>query len=115
MSKQRIRSIVLGLPVIALCAALTLPVLAAPPSGPVMPGFLARIWSSLTELITGSAPSADVPELPELRRVSAKAGGRFDPLGSSQSLLDPSTSDSQLLSFSPTLVPEDESGGTTVP
>lgn len=110
------RPIRLALPVIALCGLLTVPVLAAPPSGPVAPGFLAQIWHSVVELVSGPAPPPpDEPGTSELHRMAGKSGGRFDPVGYSQELQDPTTSDGDSLSFSSPVAPEDQAGGTPEP
>jgi hypothetical protein len=115
MSKQSLRSIVLGIPVVALCAVLTLPVLAAPPTTPAAPGFLARIWQSIEALISGPAPPPDNSGSSELRRVAGHAGRRYDPVGSSVELVDPTSTDQALTSVSPAAVPGDETDGTSVP
>lgn len=115
MFTQWSRPIRLALPVIALCGLLSVPVLAAPPSGPVAPGFLARIWHSVVEVVFGPAPPPDEPGLSELRRTAAEAGGRFDPVGYSEGLQDPTTSDGESLSFWSPVAPEDEVGDTSEP
>jgi len=115
MFTQWSRPIRLALPVIALCGLLTVPVFAAPPSGPVAPGFLAQIWHSVVELVFGPAPPPDDPGPSELRRVAGKAGRGFVPDGYSVELLDPTSSEEDSQSFSTMGVPEDNSDGTSVP
>lgn len=115
MSKHKIRSIVVGLSVVALCVALTLPVLAAPPSGPAAPGFLTRIWHSLTGLISGPAPPPDDSGHSELRKAAGEAGRGFVPDGNSMELLDPEFSEEESTSLTAAGVPEEESTGTSDP
>lgn len=109
------RPIRLALPVIALCGLLTVPVLAAPPSGAVVPGFLAQIWHSVVELVSGPAPPPDEGGFSELRRVAGEAGRGFVPDGYSVDLLDPTSSEEDLQSLSTVEVPTDDSDGTSVP
>jgi hypothetical protein len=115
MSKKSLRSFLLGISVVALCAVLTLPVLAAPPTSPAVPAFLARIWRSIEALISGPAPPQDDPGVSELRRVAGNAGPGFEPIGASLELVDPDSTDQALTSVSLAAVPGDETDGTSVP
>lgn len=109
------RPIRLALPVIALCGLLSVPVLAAPPSGPVAPGFLAQFWRSVVELVSGPAPPPEEPGLSELRRTAGAAGPRWEPDSNSVELLDPTSSTADSESLSTVGVPEGEIDGTSVP
>ena len=114
MFQKTFRHILPALPVFALCGLLTLPVLAATPGGSPAPAFLAQLWSSLTELISGPAPPDDTG-VSELRHVTGEAGSRFDPVGQSEELSEPTSTDSDPLTVSSPVAPEEDLDDTSTP
>lgn len=115
MFTKMFRRILPVLPVIALCGLLTVPVLAATPGGSAAPGFLARIWCSVVELISAPAPPDDATGVSELRHVTGEAGRRFDPVGQSEELLEPTSTDGDTLTFSAPTASDEEIDGTSAP